>query len=635
VKSADAWDQLRSRGSRVDGVPVWIAGLLVALLGWQVGMLPPGPGLDPSWNAGLAIAVHDGLRFGAEIAFSYGPLGFLQSQFVWFDGLAVLSFLYTGSVYVLFCIGLVWALARRLPLLLAVVLAFVLVAVMPLLEFSMLSAVFACFWLLERERSGRTLDLFVVGAATFGALAALIKLSTGPLVPLLLLIALIGVRAGRWRIAAFLGLLGVELLALWLVTGQDLGDVPAFVGHTLEISSGYSASMLRQTNVAAWKVVAATLAAVGVSLALVGAAWLAGYRDRAARWAGLVIVALASFAIYKEGVVRTDAGHLTLYFANACVLWLAVGLGGVRWRWMLAAAAVVAVMTVPVRPPELGTNLDFVANVRFAFDQARTLVSSGRREEASDAGRAGMQAVYRLEPGALAALRGRTVAVEPWEIGVVWAYGLDWRPLPVFQNYTAYTAALDRLNSEAVESPQGPERILRENQRLVLPEFPGLDLDGRFPGWDPPEQARAVLCNFAPLQTTERWQVLGRVADRCGPPRALGSVGAEAGEEVQVPAPRPGGVVFVRIDGAGVSGLERLQTVLFRARSRHLTVNGTRRYRLVPETAGDGLLLRASPGLVRPGPFSPIPEARSISVDGAPGDLTFSFFEIAVRPARR
>jgi hypothetical protein len=150
-----------------------------------------------------------------------------------------------------------------------------------------------------------------------------------------------------------------------------------------------------------------------------------------------------------------------------------------------------------------------------------------------------------------------------------------------------------------------------------------------------------VLCNFAPLYTDERWQVLGRVPDRCDPTRTLRSVEAAAGDAVRVPTPGPNGVVFVRIDGAGVSGLERLQTFLFHADSRHLTVNGEGRYRLVPETAGDGLMLRASAAVVGPGsqaveagPFDPIPEARTIAVDGGADHLTYRFYETRVRLAR-
>jgi hypothetical protein len=612
-------------------VPIWVGGLIVALLGWRVGMNPPGVGLDASWNAGLAMGVHDGLHWGKELVWTYGPLGFLQTQLVWFTDQTVLTFLYQGLLHVIFCVALVWALGRRLPLLLACVGAFVAVTVLPLLELSLLSAVIASFWLLEEPRSDRLLNTFVIAAATFAAPAALIKLSTGPLVPVVLLIALIGARVGRRRIALFVGLLVVELLVLWLLAGQSLGDIPAFVHHSIQISSGYSAAMLRSTEVAPWKVTAATLGAIGVSIALVVVAWLAPYRDRRGRWAGTLLVALAAFAIYKEGVVRVDAGHLTVYFANACVLWIAVGFAPGR-RWFIPAVAVLVFAgSLPLRPAGTADNLNPFSNLHYAFDQARNLASPGRRAAAMEDGRRGLKATYALEPGALAAVRGHTVAVEPWEAGAAWAYHLDWLPQPVFQNYSAYTPALDRMNAATIESPDGPERLLRENAQVVDAEFPTPDIDNRFLGWDPPEQARAVLCNFAPLYTSERWQVLGRVPDRCGPERALGTVEAAAGQSVPVPAPEPGTVVFARIGGAGVSGLERVQNFLLNARSRHAVVNGETRYRLVAETAGDGLLMRAAPGIAESGPFDPVPEARTIAVEGGSATLTYEFFSMSVR----
>ena len=98
---------------------------------------------------------------------------------------------------------------------------------MPLIEVGLLGAVFACFWLLEAERSPRVLNAFVIAAATFAAPAALIKLSTGPLVVVVLLVALIGARAGRWRIVAYVALFLAEVAVLWLATGQSFGDVPA------------------------------------------------------------------------------------------------------------------------------------------------------------------------------------------------------------------------------------------------------------------------------------------------------------------------------------------------------------------------------------------------------------------------
>src|ERR1700761_258600 len=243
------------RGEGV-AVPIWGAGILGALLAWPVGMKPPGTGIDASWNAALAMGAYEGLHWGKDLVFTYGPLGFLQTQLVWFTDQTVLSFLYSSLIYVVFTVGLVWALRRRLALPLACLAAFVAVALLPLLELALLSAVFACFWLFEggAEGGGRKLDAFVLAAAAFAALAALIKLSTGPLVAVVLLLGLIGARVGTRRVVAYLVALAVFLVALWLAAGQRLGDIPDFVAHTVQISSGYSSAMLRSTEVAAWKV---------------------------------------------------------------------------------------------------------------------------------------------------------------------------------------------------------------------------------------------------------------------------------------------------------------------------------------------------------------------------------------------
>jgi hypothetical protein len=617
----------------VRGLPTWALGLAVALLGWRLGMTPPAPGLDASWNAGLAIALKEGMQWGEAIVFSYGPLGFLKAQGIWFSDLAVIAFLYGAAVYVSFCCALVWALRRFVPALLAAVLAFLILALLPLLEQSLLLSVIAAVALLGEERSERALNLFILAAATFAAVEALSKLSIGPVIVAIFLLALIGAGARKLQVAAFLVLLAAELLALWLLTGQSLAAIPTFLDNTWQIVSGYSSAMLRQVDVAPWKVTMATIAAAIVAMATAAASYFAAeYPSRRARWAATAIFALTAFIVFKEGVVRTDAGHLTLFFSTACVLWLAIPWQrGTRWQWLWAAAAVIAAVGLPVRPPGMGTNLDAVANVKLAAEQVDSLFSPARRHELMEAGRGGMKVTYRLDPATLAALGQRTVAIEPWEVGVAWAYGLNWQPLPVFQNYSAYTSALDELNATAVASPDGPERILRENQLAVFPEFDTPDLDGRYLGWDPPAQARAVFCNFTPLSTSERWQVLGRSPDRCGEPHLLRTTEAAPGEAVAVPRPGPHEVVFVRIDGAGVSGLERLSTTLLHAALRQITVNGNERYRLVPETAGDGLMLRAGAGVVDFGSFSAIPQAQMIAVSGSPGDLRYQFFAMPTR----
>jgi hypothetical protein len=593
-------------------------------------MNPPTVGLDASWNAGLSMAVHEGLRWGSEIVFTYGPLGFINGQSIWFTDLGLLGFAYNATLYLGFCMALVWGLRRSIPAPPAVAIAFLIVTVLPLIEQAIVLAVLLCMRALEGERSPRAVNGIVLGAAAFSAIEVLIKLSAGPMIAVFFLVALVGIRARWWQIAAYLALLGAGLIGLWLLTGQSLGEVPAFLRNTYQVVSGFSQTMISSTDVAPWQVVAATAAAVGVTIALVVASWRGSYPDARARWCGVVLMALAAFTVFKEGVVRTDAGHLSLFFSTACILWISIPWTRARRYWMLAGVAAIVAIGWPVRPTGQVNFLNPVPNLKLAVSQVRNVFSESRREGLLEAGRAGMTAIYQLDPRTLAALRGHTVAIEPWEIGVAWAYELDWDPLPVFQNYSAYTSGLDRLNTEALLGPGGPERLLRENVGLVYPEFPTRSIDNRFPGWDPPEQARAALCNFSVLRATERWQVLARTPDRCGPSRPLGSVEASPGEAVHVPAPGPGEVVWARVGGVEVGGLERVLTFLAHARTRHAIVNGTQSYRLVPGTAKDGLMLRSSPGIGGRGAFAQIPQARTIAVSGAQGEVRFDFFAMPV-----
>jgi hypothetical protein len=597
-------------------------------------MNPPSVGLDSSWNGGLTMAVHDGLQWGRDIVFTYGPLGFMNGQGLWYGDLGMIAFAYLSSLYVAFCITLVWALRRLVGALPAVAIAFLIVTVLPLIEEAIVVALLLSMRALAGERSERAIYALVLGGATFAAIEVLIKFSAGPVIATFFLIALIGLRARWWQVCAYLGLFAAEILALWLISGQSLGEIPTFLRSTYEIVSGFSAAMVTTTDVPAWQVTVATIAAAAVMGGLVIASTQASYRDARARWCGIALMALAAFTVFKEGVVRTDAGHLSLFFSTACILWIAIPWARARWYWMLAGVALIVAIGWPVRPTGQTNNLDVVANVGHAFDQVETLASASRREELREAGRASMEAIYQLEAETLAALQGHTVAIEPWEIGVAWAYDLDWEPLPVFQNYSAYTAKLDAINSEALLSPDGPERLLRENVGAVYPEFPTRGIDGRFPGWDPPQQARTTLCNFAVVHASQRWQVLARVPDRCGRSRPLGAVEAGPGGAVEVPAPGPHEVVWARVDGVEVGGLERLLAFVSHARTRHAIVNGKRSYRLIPGTAADGLMLRSTNGIGGRGALAQIPQARTIAITGVDDQLRFAFFAMPVRAVR-
>jgi len=88
----------------------WLRGSVVALLSWGVVLAGPGVGLDPSWQTGLYLAAHEHLRFGPEVVYTYGPLGFLEFPLLAYQQLVRLAFVYLVVAQLGLGIALVWAL---------------------------------------------------------------------------------------------------------------------------------------------------------------------------------------------------------------------------------------------------------------------------------------------------------------------------------------------------------------------------------------------------------------------------------------------------------------------------------------------------------------------------------------------
>ena len=73
-----------------------------------------------------------------------------------------------------------------------------------------------------------------------------------------------------------------------------------------------------------------------------------------------------------------------------------------------------------------------------------------------------------LRTATLTLLEGHSVAVEPAEDSVVYAYPqLRWDPEPVLQAYTAYTTYLDHLDAAFLASSHAPQRILYQTGWVI------------------------------------------------------------------------------------------------------------------------------------------------------------------------
>jgi hypothetical protein len=608
-----------------------VVALAITLLSWHALQLEPRPGLDPSWQAALHMALHYGITFGNRLIFTYGPLGFLSAPTLWYGSTGGVAVLY--AVLVRFALALALFLGARRTYGPAVggVLA-LLVAGASVVTLEAVPFLVFCVWMVDRVSASRpdsrrrlTLALMALGGAVAG-LELLNEVSLGIELTALAVIVALGA-SGRRRdhLIVTLAALVLALLVAWTATGQDWGALPAYVHNSARIVSGYAAAMSLEEPSLTWEY---TAGLVAFAFGLAGALQMTWNGPTRRRWGIVALWVAFCFFEYKEGFVRHEAGHGAIYFVALMGGFLALG-----WRSrnrLIGLGLTAALFTFALAaqgPSSFSVVFDPGENAKTAIDQIEQVSSSAKRAAVIAQGRREIEQAMLVDQPTLDLLRGHTVDVMPYQVAVAWAYNLDWHPLPVFQSYAAYTTGLDQENADTLNSTRAPQRILRNQE-------PGVD--GRVPTFDEGLSTRTILCRYRELRAAGAWQVLGLGPNRCGAPVPLDAVHAGWYQNVPVPAPpNDHSFVFVRIGGVAVGGLERLHALLYKPVERVVLLDGVSR-RLIEETATDGLLLRAPVGVDFTTPFNLASNSSTIAVgktgqgagDGQP--ITFSFFAQSV-----
>jgi len=613
-------------------------GAVLAALTWPIASPLPSTGPDASWVAGLYMGLDQGLRFGTQFVFAYGPLGFLEQPVLYDTGLWVIAILYRAAIYLGLTTALLWSARKWMPLLPAALLVYGMLAIGYLEGAAVLLAFTVCAAALNEAAPPWSKPLVAFGGAGLAAIELLGKLNFGLTVLTLSLVTLAGLPGRRRTLSLFALTFLATLTAGWLLAGQGLENVPEFVSRSAQVLGGYSEAMGTNVSDVAWQ---RPWAILSVLLLLVSAASIPT-STTAKRVALPTLAVVFGFAMLKQSFVRQGLGNAMDFFP--LMLGAAVALAWqlpVRFRQLpphalavllVVPLAVLSIVTLPrssvweaLQP---GDHLDYLRQ------DLRALASGSERAELSEDAAARMRARYRIDAKTLDLLNDRAVAVAPYEIGAAWAYGLDWRPLPVIQGYQAYTPELDAVNVAALAAPERPEAILNQNTGQ-FGERTGASIDDRLWSWDPPAAGRTTLCRYRAARTTPRWQVLIPVPDRCGAARRMKTVTARTGRPIEVPPPPRQSIVFAKVDGLGVQGFERLRSFLYRARQRSVVVNGKRSWRVVPGTPGDGLILRAARHADFPAPFGLAPQAHTLTFHLAGGERRLEISFYAQRVAAR
>ena len=568
----------------------WFSILLV-VAAWPTWRMAPAGGLDASWNTGLVLAHINGLRFGPDIAYTYGPLGYL-----WVPSTISLSSLVEGFLYaILGCGCLVYATvaacSRRFEGWAALAVAAVVAVAAPLEDFApelySVALVLLAFLVAQGEVSIPP-RVFVVAAGLAAALQTLVKPTAGAVALIAVAIAATG-QGSKLRNAAT-GALGfvAGFLVLWLLASQRLTDIPSWVHVAVNLSLGYADAMaIEQTGRSFEYLVIAILIGWVVIYALRN---VRAVPDRRSSILRLMLGALASWIVLKEAFVRHDL-HSALAFYTVSLMALALQPRIPRRPALAGLLAASTVMTAVALTVTLPTLIDPTASVQSFFSAVTTTARSGERARMNTVAQTTLEASYQVPDAFLTRIGGSSVHVDPTEISLAWAYGLNWKPVPVFQRFAAYTPYADSLNARALAGGDAPAYVLRQNEAAI---------DGRNEVWDSPRYMLALLCNYSQVGATTEWQLLARGKDRCSSPRPISTVVAASGETVPIPAPRsPHSIEVVTIQ-SHLSFLQRLEALLSKPfGTRTVDADGIP-YRVTQATTSGPMIVHMPPGVWAP-----------------------------------
>jgi hypothetical protein len=614
---------------------LWAVVLSVIAWPYSVAGLSPNVGLDPSWQGTLAMAAQHHLHFGTQIVFTYGPLGFLANPALYFPFTGILAFFYELAVSVSVFFLLIHLIRGRLALPWAVLSAYIVGAVVLLTqigpEISLPIALAVSLELLGWPRRAKFPTKWWIALGVVLGVFPLIKVSLGLGLAVIVIATVVCVPNGRARAALTVFVTSAAIFTVgWFGTGNGLGNIAPFVQHAIPIATGYSAAMANSIQDSGNGYVK-LLALVSMVLLIGITIWFCRGESRRIQIGVITIVAVTTWLLAKESFVRFDAQHSYIFFAALPIMVVALLAPKLNWPGLVIGMAIAVIMCVLAAGsiPSLALRPD--TSARHFEQETQALASARKRAAIIKSAHSYMRAVYAIPPAMLRLMNGKTVDVAPWEQNVAWAYpALRFDPLPVPQDYSAYTASLDELDVRDLESSAAPEFILQQVRSLSV--------DGRLASMDPPTTQLEKECWYREVKASASWQLLKRGTNRCGRVQLVESVSTRSSQSIRVPTVDSHDDLVASFS-LSVPISWALENVVLKPPLVCLSATsagskGPQSYRFVTGTAGDLHVVSAATTVDYSPPFVPT-KLRTISLaechPGTSFGVTVHFYKIPVR----
>lgn len=543
----------------------------------------PDAGIDPSWRYAMNQAVAQGLIFGKDVVFTFGPYASIYTAIYHpaTDGLMMGASLY----FALSLAGLLIFLGNRqrrwMPVLVTIALIVVAIYSRDILFFLYALLVALAVVELDVGRPGVAVTARPLWKIFFFFLPlGLLPLIKGSFFILASATVILTVvlwcyqKHYKYAISAIVTP-AAGLAFFWIVAGQPFGALFAYLGTMFTSISGYTEAMSVQgQSLEIWLY-------LGAATILLISAITVRVRHPVSRAYLFVMLGLSLFLTFKAGFVRHDGHALAAtFFLFVCSLVFAPIL-----RLPQRAVSIVAGLTLAVISSSYYVKLDLPAIARiFSTTYTRAFVGLDIRMFHRDvlSGRFNIAVKALADKSGIPKLSG-TTDIYSYDQSSLIASGNAWNPRPVLQSYAAYTPTMLQLNARHLQGTNAPDNII----------FKVEPIDGRLPTMEDGASWPAMFTNYHPVEMDDNRLYLSKNGGQQDVQEKVISTGVYSlGESVDVPDTTD--VVFAEIH-VSQSVLGKAANILFKPsvlRVEFTLANGEiRTYRFVSSMAETGILV--------------------------------------------
>jgi len=417
----------------------------------------PNSGVDPSWKISINMALHQGLSFGKDWVFTYGPLGFLSTRITAYVGIFPLL------VYDAFAVGVLIYILRFAFKDLNDLSKCLTIPYLIMMTSHNSEATFQLFmlFLFLIFHNYRTKSLISIGLATILCiLIFFIKLNLGIVTSLILFIYFILLVITKQNsVIKVILFLTLHLLGIYLMGRVFNVDLFGYLKGALSIINNYNDAMFSVDFInltARYAYYNITIAAIIIITFLIF--FICSIPLILKSKSDIFILLVMLFALYlgfKQGFTRFGfAGMSYPFFYGALFVGISyLFIENVVLKNRLGNVFLIFLLLSPFASTGLGFSFNKITlpyqDVIFSNLPFQQKVSDQKH-----------RLEYQIDPKIVRSFKGKTCDVVPTEISYIYFNNLIYNPRPAIQSYQAYNNYLTTLNYNKYTSKTAPDFVL-------------------------------------------------------------------------------------------------------------------------------------------------------------------------------